>query len=83
MKVAIERRIEQVLALEGLRAQALSRVLFAPGGLFNELASSEAERAEVARSALFQRANDRLTALQEAELRQCRVARQQGPAARG
>jgi hypothetical protein len=50
-----------------MSAQAFSYALFGPGGLFQQLASSEAERRTIAGSALFQRANARLTELQRAE----------------
>jgi hypothetical protein len=68
MKEAIERRIEQILAMDDLNAQAFSQVLFGPNGLFNQLASSETERRTIAGSALFQRANARLTELQRGEV---------------
>ena len=68
MNENIETRIEQILALEGLGAQAFSQLLFGPNGLFNQLANSEAERTAISRSPLFQRANERLTELQTLEL---------------
>ena len=78
MNEAIERRIEEILAMQNLSAQALSHALFGPNGLFNQLASSEAERRCVVRSSLFQRANQRMTDLQQmevAELAQAAVQR--------
>ncbi len=68
MSEDIERRIDQLLALDGLSAEALSRLLFGPGGLFNQLASTETERRAVAQSPLFQRANNRLTELERRQL---------------
>jgi hypothetical protein len=82
MKEAIERRIEQILAMDDLSAQAFSQALFGPNGLFNELASSEAERRNIAGSALFQRANARLTELQRGEVAELDQLAKQRRAAR-
>ena|SRR6266496_4465217 len=68
MKETIERRIEQLLTQEGLSAQTFSQILFGANGLFNQLASSEAQRRAVSQSPLFQQANERLTELQRLEL---------------
>ena len=59
----IEMQIREVLATE-TTAFALSQQLFHPTGLFARLAATEAERRVVARSALFQEAQRRLTDLQ-------------------
>jgi hypothetical protein len=68
MNQIIETRIEETLKIDALGAQAFSQVLFGPSGLFQQLAVTESERQLVAQSALFQRANERLTALQQLEL---------------
>ena len=64
----IERKIEGVLGLEGLSPQDFSRILFGFGGLFNELAAAVGDRKAVVQSALFQRANDRLSELEDDEI---------------
>ena len=76
MNQAIEKKIEQVLALQDLNAQDLSRMLWGFGGLFNELAAVVGDREAVARSSLFRRALERLSELEEAELAARRAARQ-------
>ncbi len=67
VKDAVERKIRDVLAMDELSAQDLSNVLFGVGGLFNQLAPTEAERRIVSQSALFKEANARLTQLQRWE----------------
>jgi hypothetical protein len=46
---------------------ALSDLLFAPDGLFSQLAETEDERRRLAQTALFQQAQSRLTELQREE----------------
>ena len=82
MNEAIERRIEEILAMPELSAQALSHALFGPNGLFNQLASSEVDRRSVVRSPLFQRANKRLTDLQHTEVAELAQAAAQRRASR-
>jgi hypothetical protein len=62
----LEKQILDVLAAE-TQAIPLSNKLFSPSGLFNQLAATEEERRVVARSALFQQAQRRLTELQRHE----------------
>lgn len=59
----IEQLIREVLASE-THPIALSERLFAPGGLFNELAKSEGDRRLIVQSPLFQEAQARLRELQ-------------------
>jgi hypothetical protein len=75
MNEQIERRIEELLTLEGLGAEALSWFLFGPDGLFGKLAGDVDERVVLARSPLFHRANERLMELQRRELIAIRNAR--------
>jgi hypothetical protein len=62
----IERRIREALAHE-TSAIALSNQLFAPGGLFSQLAASEAERRALVETPLFQEAQARVRVLERAE----------------
>jgi hypothetical protein len=62
----IEEQIRDVLAAEG-EAISLSNALFGPNGLFGQLAANEQERRLVAKSALFQQAQKRLSELQRKE----------------
>jgi hypothetical protein len=62
----LEQQILEVVAAE-THAISLSNKLFSPGGLFNQLARTEEERRAVAQSALFRRAQRRLTELQQRE----------------
>ena len=62
----IEQQIREVLAAES-RAIPLSNRLFSPDGLFNELAKTEAQRRELARSPLFKQAQRRFLELQRVE----------------
>jgi hypothetical protein len=70
---AIEAEIRQVLRVE-TKAIPLSNKLFRPDGLFARLATTEAERREVSKSALFQEAQSRLSELQQAEMGEFRKA---------
>ena len=76
----IETQIRGVLATE-TTAFAVSRQLFHPTGLFAGLAATEAERRVVAKSALFQEAQRRLSDLQrhKATAFSQAVARAQSP----
>jgi hypothetical protein len=82
MREAIEGRIRVALATE-TSAVALSNQLFAPGGLFSQLAISEEERGALTESPLFREAQARVTELERAEraelvaaVRRMKVARQ-------
>jgi len=81
----VEREIERILQEEASAAN-LADLLFAPGGLFTRLARSEHERRQVARTALFRRAQDRLAELQQREgeeFRRLVSQSQEGPLAYG
>ncbi len=62
----IEPQIREVLAHEQ-HAIPLSNKLFSPSGLFNQLATTVAERRVVAQSELFRQAQHRFTELQRKE----------------
>ena len=62
----IHTQIRGVLASEA-GAAVLSEKLFSPAGLFNALATVEADRLVVVRSELFQQAQARFRQLQQAE----------------
>jgi hypothetical protein len=64
--IDIEVEIRRVIATE-TSAIRLSSVLFAPGGLFNKLHTTPAEKRSVLDSPLFSEANRRLSELQKAE----------------
>lgn len=65
-KTLVEQQIRAILDTEN-DALALSHKLFSPGGLFNQLAKTEAERRRVAQSSLFKAAQQRLSDLQRKE----------------
>ncbi|MBW3597878.1 MAG: hypothetical protein KY475_11460 [Planctomycetes bacterium] len=65
-KAAVEQQIRYILAT-GTDAMTLSDQLFSPNGLFNQIATNEAERRQVARSPLFKEAQRRLSDLQRQE----------------
>lgn len=62
----VERQIREILDSE-CDAFSLSDRLFSPGGLFNRLATTEAERRAVAASALFKEAQKRFSELKRNE----------------
>ena len=62
----LEQQIREVLATE-THAIPLSNKLFRPGGLFNELATTEDERRIVVQSPLFKQAQRRFMELQQKE----------------
>src|SRR5712691_2851785 len=62
----IEHQIQHILATE-TDASRLSRRLFDADGLFGQLASTEAERRTLTKTALFRQAQHRLTELQRRE----------------
>ena len=62
----IEEQIRAILD-EEIDAISLSNQLFSPDGLFNQMATTEAERRKVAQSALFKQALTRLSHLQGKE----------------
>jgi hypothetical protein len=62
----VEQQIRDALAAE-THATSLSDKLFRPGGLFSQLAATEAERRAVAQSPLFREALQRLSELQRKE----------------
>jgi hypothetical protein len=62
----IEQQIREALATE-TSGIVLSNRLFGPGGLFGQLAGTEAERRAVAQSPLFREAQTRLSELQRKE----------------
>jgi len=62
----IEEQIRQLLATE-TSGILLSNRLFAPGGLFGRLASTEDERRAVVHSPLFRQAQARISELQRKE----------------
>jgi hypothetical protein len=62
----IEQNIRDVLANEK-SAIALSNQLFAPTGLFNQIAQNEAERRVMVQSPLYKEAQNRLNELQRRE----------------
>ena len=84
MKDTVQNRIQELLSSDGIGAQAFSQILFGPNGLFQQLATTEIERQAVVQSPLFQKANERLTALQQLELAKpslpVRSAKMNGPA---
>ena len=62
----LEAQIREVLASEN-NAAALSEKLFSPTGLFNALATAQADRHMVVRSELFKQAQARFRQLQQTE----------------
>jgi hypothetical protein len=76
----IEQQIREALATE-TAAIPLSDRLFSPSGLFNQLASTEAERRLVVQSPLFQEAQRRLSALQRKEAAEFELAVEQAQSA--
>ena len=64
--IAVEARIREIL-VNANDAITLADQLFSPGGLFSQMATTEAERRQVAGSALFKEAQKRLSALQRKE----------------
>jgi hypothetical protein len=76
----IEQQIREALATEAA-AIPLSDRLFSPSGLFNQLASTEAERRLVVQSPLFQEAQRRLSALQRKEAAEFELAVEQAQSA--
>jgi hypothetical protein len=65
VKEVIEQQIRELLKLDEIRATTLSNILFSQfGGLFGQLASTEAERRIVGRSSLFQEALARVHELE-------------------
>lgn len=77
----VEQQIHEVLASE-MDAISLSNKLFSPGGLFNQLASTEEERRVVAQSTLFKQAQRHLTHLQQREASEFARVVQQAQASR-
>ncbi|MBW3596106.1 MAG: hypothetical protein KY475_02395 [Planctomycetes bacterium] len=65
-KAALEQQVREVLS-SARDAMTLSDRLFSPQGLFNQIASSAAERRELASSSLFKDSLRRLSELQRAE----------------
>jgi hypothetical protein len=65
-RMQIENQIRELLATEA-QAVRLSNLLFAPDGLFAQLAASEQERREVAASSLFREALRRVSELERTE----------------
>ena len=72
-RAEIEAEIRNTLQHEK-QAIPLSNKLFRPDGLFAQLATTEAERREVADSPLFEEAQRRLSELQETEMNEFRKA---------
>jgi hypothetical protein len=66
MREVIEQRVREALATE-TSAITLSNQLFGPGGLFSQLAGSEAERRALTQTPLYQEAQARVTELERAE----------------
>jgi len=79
-KEQIEQQIREVLATE-TRAIPLSDRLFSPGGLFGQLAETEAERRLLVQSPLFKEAQRRLSTLQQQEAAEFGQAVQQAAGA--
>lgn len=75
MDPKIVEQIEKIIALENVTPEGFSRILFGFGGLFYQLAPTEAERRVVSQTDLFMRANSRLTELEERELAIMRAQR--------
>lgn len=65
-KAAVEEQIREILRVER-EAMSLSDKLFSPHGLFNQIATTEPERRDVARSELFREAQRRFSDLQRQE----------------
>jgi len=65
-KAAVEDQIREVLRVER-EAMSLSDKLFSRHGLFNQIATTEPQRRDVARSALFREAQKRFSDLQRQE----------------
>jgi hypothetical protein len=82
MKDTVERQIQQLLEMDDIDAQTLSRELFWVGGLFNQLAPTEQERKAVAQTPLFRQALARLQELEKLEVAELEEARQRRKAAR-
>jgi hypothetical protein len=82
MKDTVERQIQQLLEMDDIDAQTLSRELFWVGGLFNQLAPTEQERKLVAQTPLFRQALARLRELEKLEVAELDAAWQRRKAAR-
>jgi hypothetical protein len=65
-RAMIENQIRQILNTEK-QAITLSRKLFGPGGLFQQLGATEQQRREIIQSDLYREAQKRLTELQKQE----------------
>lgn len=65
-RTTIEQAIRQTLDTEK-QAISLSKKLFGPGGLFQQLGETEQQRRQIVQSDLFRQAQKRLTELQKEE----------------
>jgi hypothetical protein len=67
MTVQIEQQIREVIAMDDVSARAFCDALFGRDGLFNRLADSGLDREAVAKSPLFQAAQERMSQLERME----------------
>ena len=69
--ISVEKQIKELLTMK-LSASALSNALFGWNGLFNKIAHTEQERKQVARTALFRQAQNRIMELSLSEAEELR-----------